>query len=87
MKKKKKPLVGQPSNLQRLGTENLQVTNCPECNAGLELIIAVNKGGKLVPEDLTRRKAKNKPQGYQMIARISETPVINPMSIVPKGSA
>ncbi len=75
-------IVGQASKSQRLGTQNLQVTNCPHCKVGLELLIADNKGGNLVPIDLSKNKH---PDAYQMLARISETTVLPLGAIMAKG--
>lgn len=77
-----KSIVGQSSNMQRLGQKNLQVTNCPHCQVGLELLIADNKGGKLVPIDLSKTKH---PDAYQMLARISKTPVLPLGAMMGKG--
>lgn len=62
-------IVGMPSQLQRTGKQNLQVTNCPHCQAGIELVICKRKNGLLTP-DL---------KGDQMRAKLSDTLVI-PMS-------
>ena len=68
-------IIGIPSPAQRTGKQNLQVTNCPHCHKGIELIICDNKGGKLVEADLSKI---GRPEAYQMKAIKSKTIVLNP---------
>jgi len=77
-----KPIIGQASQPQRLGVENIQVTNCPYCQVGIELTICDNKGGKLIPIDFSKTK---RPTAYQMKAVISKSTVIPLGSIMAKG--
>ncbi len=70
-----------PSNLQRTGQKNLQVANCPFCNAGIEGVIASKEDNTLVAADLSKYKHYETVKESEMIFRKAEGVVINPQMI------
>lgn len=70
-------IVGQASMQQRTGEQNIQITNCPHCNIGLELVICKEQFNPLK----TKKNLVPDLDGKHMRAEISDTLVLNPTQL------